>query len=384
MNNQNRPTQRKMMLKVILLGEAGVGKSSLMNQYVNRQFVSAYKATVGCDFLTKDLTVDGTEVKMQTQYGLYLHDINLYVKMVEVQPSLNMSIYKTLERQPATYANIFSDTIPRRVTIALVLNRAFNGHLAHSPFNFRPYSIRDISIHAAGQAYLAVPYRMNFADAAYIRPFVNMYEALGMTNSERSMDITLDQFHDGWTFFVVPLTSTLDDGCGFELLRSGTTSIRLQFNAGIPAGGAELIVLGEHYQQLMFAAASLNNNAAASSPNANNGDERGFQMQLLQALLVFANYAIVLLIFLLCWLAIVRWLRHTGYITDANNHVLENQQQAAIDEANRVSSHIAIGIPEPMRSAVAASIAIPMMVSAESSQKQHEEDSGNSGRAVKE
>uniref|UniRef100_A0A914HXJ1 Small monomeric GTPase n=1 Tax=Globodera rostochiensis TaxID=31243 RepID=A0A914HXJ1_GLORO len=34
-----------MMLKVILLGEAGVGKSSLMNQYVNRQFVSAYKAT---------------------------------------------------------------------------------------------------------------------------------------------------------------------------------------------------------------------------------------------------------------------------------------------------------------------------------------------------
>uniref|UniRef100_A0A914I0V0 Uncharacterized protein n=1 Tax=Globodera rostochiensis TaxID=31243 RepID=A0A914I0V0_GLORO len=54
-----------MMLKVILLGEAGVGKSSLMNQYVNRQFVSAYKATVGCDFLTKDLTVDGTEVKMQ-------------------------------------------------------------------------------------------------------------------------------------------------------------------------------------------------------------------------------------------------------------------------------------------------------------------------------
>uniref|UniRef100_A0A183BJ97 ZP domain-containing protein n=1 Tax=Globodera pallida TaxID=36090 RepID=A0A183BJ97_GLOPA len=207
-----------------------------------------------------------------TQYGLYLHDIKLYVKMVEVQPSLNMSIYKTLERQPATYAvrktevksvylsagrtemeyNIFSAAIPRRVTIALVLNRAFNGHLAHSPFNFRPYSIRDISVHAAGQAYPAVPYRMNFADAAYIRPFVDMYEALGMANSERSMDITLDQFHDGWTFFVVPLTSTLDDSCGFELLRSGTTSIRLQFNADIPAGGVEMIVLGEFDQLIMI------------------------------------------------------------------------------------------------------------------------------------
>uniref|UniRef100_A0A183BRD7 VP1 n=1 Tax=Globodera pallida TaxID=36090 RepID=A0A183BRD7_GLOPA len=207
-----------------------------------------------------------------TNYGLYLHDIKLYVKMVEVQPSLNMSIYKTLERQPATYAvrktemksvylsagrtemeyNIFSAAIPRRVTIALVLNRAFNGDLAHSPFNFRPYSIRDISVHAAGQTYPAVPYRMNFADAAYIRPFVDMYEALGMANSERSMDITLDQFQDGWTFFVVPLTSTLDDSCGFELLRSGTTSIRLQFNNDIPAGGVEMLVLGEFDQLIMI------------------------------------------------------------------------------------------------------------------------------------
>uniref|UniRef100_A0A183BJ96 RSN1_TM domain-containing protein n=1 Tax=Globodera pallida TaxID=36090 RepID=A0A183BJ96_GLOPA len=139
------------------------------------------------------------------------------------------------------------------------------------------------------------------------------------------------------------------------------------------------------YQHLMLSAAASSNPNAAVSTNAANGDERGFQMQLLQALLVFANYAIVLPMFLLCWLAIVRWLRHTGYITDANKHVIENQQQAAIDEANRVSSHIAIGIPEPMRSAVAASIAIPMLVSAESSQKHgREEESGNSGRTMKE
>uniref|UniRef100_A0A914GRS3 Uncharacterized protein n=1 Tax=Globodera rostochiensis TaxID=31243 RepID=A0A914GRS3_GLORO len=142
--------------------------------------------------------------------------------------------------------------IPRRVTIALVLNRKFNGDLAHSPFNFRPYFIRDISVHAAGQIYPTVPYRMNFEDAAYIRPFVDMYEALGMANSERSMDITLDQFQDGWTFFVVPLTSTLDDSCGFELLRSRTTSVRLQFNSAIPANGVEMIVLGEFDQLIMI------------------------------------------------------------------------------------------------------------------------------------
>jgi hypothetical protein len=206
------------------------------------------------------------------KYRIHLHDIKLYVKMVEVQPSLNLSIYKLLEKQPATYAvrktemkscfltagrteidhNVFSAAIPRRLTIALVANGAFNGQLALSPFNFKPYAIREISVHAGGQIYPAVPHRMDFSGAAYIRPFVDMYEALGMANSERSMDITLDQFRDGWTIFVVPMTSTLDDSCGFELLRSGTTSIRLAFNEAIPAGGVEMVVLGEFDQLIMI------------------------------------------------------------------------------------------------------------------------------------
>lgn len=85
-----------------------------------------------------------------------------------------------------------------------------------------------------------------------MRPFVDMYEAMGVANADRSFDISFDQFRDGWTFFVVPLTSTLDDSCGFELLRSGTTSVRLQFNEEIPAGGVEMIVLGEFDQLIMI------------------------------------------------------------------------------------------------------------------------------------
>jgi GTPase SAR1 family protein len=35
-----------------------VGKTSLMNQYVNRKFSKQYKATIGADFLTKEVQVD--------------------------------------------------------------------------------------------------------------------------------------------------------------------------------------------------------------------------------------------------------------------------------------------------------------------------------------
>lgn len=56
---------KKQLLKVIILGDSGVGKSSLMNQYVNAKFDSRYKATIGADFLTKDLEVDGWQVVLQ-------------------------------------------------------------------------------------------------------------------------------------------------------------------------------------------------------------------------------------------------------------------------------------------------------------------------------
>lgn len=42
-----------------------VGKTSLMNQYVNRKFSNQYKATIGADFLTKEVVVDDHLVTMQ-------------------------------------------------------------------------------------------------------------------------------------------------------------------------------------------------------------------------------------------------------------------------------------------------------------------------------
>ncbi|XAR53341.1 hypothetical protein NMG60_11021868 [Bertholletia excelsa] len=48
-------SRRPMLLKVIILGDSGVGKTSLMNQYVNRKFSNQYKATIGADFLTKEV-----------------------------------------------------------------------------------------------------------------------------------------------------------------------------------------------------------------------------------------------------------------------------------------------------------------------------------------
>ncbi|XP_017039822.1 ras-related protein Rab-7a [Drosophila ficusphila] len=56
---------RKSLLKVIILGDSSVGKTSLMNQYVNKRFSNQYKATIGADFCTKEVIVNDRVVTMQ-------------------------------------------------------------------------------------------------------------------------------------------------------------------------------------------------------------------------------------------------------------------------------------------------------------------------------
>jgi len=57
--------KKKFILKIIVVGDAGVGKTSLMHQYVHRRFTNQYKATIGADLLKKDITIDEKLVTLQ-------------------------------------------------------------------------------------------------------------------------------------------------------------------------------------------------------------------------------------------------------------------------------------------------------------------------------
>ena len=52
-------------MKVVLVGNSAVGKSSLMLRFADNQFQSNYVNTIGVDFRFKIVTVDGARVKIQ-------------------------------------------------------------------------------------------------------------------------------------------------------------------------------------------------------------------------------------------------------------------------------------------------------------------------------
>jgi Ras-related protein Rab-7A len=53
------------VLKVILLGDSSVGKSSLLNRFVNDAYDSQYKATIGSDMRSKEVLINGERVNLQ-------------------------------------------------------------------------------------------------------------------------------------------------------------------------------------------------------------------------------------------------------------------------------------------------------------------------------
>ena len=61
--------------KVILLGNAGVGKTSLLAQYVDGVFRSEYNQTVGANFLIKEVNIGGIIEKVQFKNAELIKDI---------------------------------------------------------------------------------------------------------------------------------------------------------------------------------------------------------------------------------------------------------------------------------------------------------------------
>ncbi|CAG9332337.1 unnamed protein product [Blepharisma stoltei] len=56
---------KKTQLKIIILGDSGVGKTSLLNRFVETKFTQLYRATIGADFLMKEIEVEGQTVNLQ-------------------------------------------------------------------------------------------------------------------------------------------------------------------------------------------------------------------------------------------------------------------------------------------------------------------------------
>eukprot|EP01127_Copromyxa_protea_P018591 TRINITY_DN587_c0_g1_i2.p1 TRINITY_DN587_c0_g1~~TRINITY_DN587_c0_g1_i2.p1 ORF type:complete len:177 (+),score=16.67 TRINITY_DN587_c0_g1_i2:28-558(+) len=53
------------VLKLIILGDSGVGKTALLERFVNKRFSAHFKSTIGADFLMQEISEDDKVTTLQ-------------------------------------------------------------------------------------------------------------------------------------------------------------------------------------------------------------------------------------------------------------------------------------------------------------------------------
>ncbi|KAF1742414.1 hypothetical protein MXB_5648 [Myxobolus squamalis] len=57
--------EKEVILKILIIGDSGTGKSSILCRFAEKKFEADYIATIGVDFKCRKITIDDTNVKLQ-------------------------------------------------------------------------------------------------------------------------------------------------------------------------------------------------------------------------------------------------------------------------------------------------------------------------------
>jgi len=68
--------------KILLIGAAAVGKSSLIDSFVNKEFEESYKLTIGLDFMIQDLEIEEEDIPKET-FNLIKNSVKSYKKRIK-------------------------------------------------------------------------------------------------------------------------------------------------------------------------------------------------------------------------------------------------------------------------------------------------------------
>ncbi len=106
--------------KMIFLGDQGVGKSCILNRYVNEKFEEEYQATIGLDFQSKTITINDTEVRILLYDTAGQEKFRSLIPMYIRQSNIVMFVYDITRVESFDSMNKwFSDVIDLKANDAI-------------------------------------------------------------------------------------------------------------------------------------------------------------------------------------------------------------------------------------------------------------------------
>ena len=98
-------------LKVTLIGESQVGKTSLINQYVNNEFDGDYLMTIGNDKMTKDIKINEEQLKLEIWDSIGHESLRSANKIFMKNTDIALIVYDITNRQSFVNLNEFYEEL---------------------------------------------------------------------------------------------------------------------------------------------------------------------------------------------------------------------------------------------------------------------------------
>ena len=94
-SSKTTPTEEILKYKLIFLGDQSVGKSCILNRFMNDAFNEEYQATIGLDFQSKDVLIEGQKIhlllydtagqeKFRSLIPMYTRDANIILFVYDI------------------------------------------------------------------------------------------------------------------------------------------------------------------------------------------------------------------------------------------------------------------------------------------------------------
>lgn len=182
-------------------------------------------------------------------FGVFITRASLYVRRVEINPSVKLAHISALQISNAKYpikqnkvmaltiddgSSEFNITtlpkiIPNKITFGLVLDEAYNGSLTTNPFRFDANGLRTITLTVNNETRVI---NINEDENDFIEGYHSICEGLNLYGGYGN-NISIDEYSGGNCLFFFNLTADKSTCEEYNLIKTGSLQITLNFKENV-------------------------------------------------------------------------------------------------------------------------------------------------------
>ena len=137
----------------------------------------------------------------------------------------------------------FPGKLPKRIFIAFAANAVVTGVRARNPFNFENFGMKSLTLTVNGVEQGAK--QLDYATGDYQSAYLNLLSTLGLDIADRSINISVDDYPNGYTIYGFQIAPGPIDGTVQSVANSvGSIVANVNF-AAAPAANVDMLVYAE-------------------------------------------------------------------------------------------------------------------------------------------